>query len=133
MADRCGLCRTGGAVPVFLPGPASSQVGFALGLMRAGWLGAVAAFVGFTLPSAIIMLAVALGAGLAGLTGVIAALKLVAVAGGGASGAGHGAHALPGWAARDDRRGRGAGLRPAGRAMGDGRGNRGGSADRRGA
>lgn len=72
-AELVALCQ-------FLPGPASSQVGFALGLMRAGWLGAVAAFVGFTLPSAIIMLAVALGAGLAGLTGVIAALKLVAVA-----------------------------------------------------
>lgn len=64
----------------FLPGPASSQVGFALGLMRAGWLGALAAFVGFTLPSALIMLAVAMGAGLTGLDGVIAALKLVAVA-----------------------------------------------------
>jgi chromate transporter len=64
----------------FLPGPASSQVGFALGLMRAGWLGALAAFVGFTLPSALIMLALAMGAGLGGLDGVIAALNLVAVA-----------------------------------------------------
>ncbi|NBB98588.1 MAG: chromate efflux transporter [Alphaproteobacteria bacterium] len=72
-AELVALCQ-------FLPGPASSQVGFALGLMRAGWPGALAAFVGFTLPSAVIMLAVALGAGLAGLTGVIAALKLVAVA-----------------------------------------------------
>lgn len=72
-AELVALCQ-------FLPGPASSQVGFALGLMRAGWWGALAAFVGFTLPSALIMLAVALGAGVAGLTGVIAALKLVAVA-----------------------------------------------------
>jgi len=37
----------------FLPGPASSQVGFSLGLMRAGYLGGLAAWVGFTLPSAI--------------------------------------------------------------------------------
>lgn len=44
----------------FLPGPASSQAGFALGLLRAGWAGALAAFVGFTLPSALLMLAAAL-------------------------------------------------------------------------
>lgn len=43
------------AVSQFLPGPASSQVGFSLGLMRAGWLGALAAFIGFTLPSAFLM------------------------------------------------------------------------------
>jgi chromate transporter len=42
-----------------LPGPASSQVGFAIGLMRAGWGGGLAAWVGFTLPSAILMLAFA--------------------------------------------------------------------------
>ncbi|MCC1480832.1 chromate efflux transporter [Roseibaca sp. Y0-43] len=72
-AELVALCQ-------FLPGPASSQVGFALGLMRAGWMGAVAAFLGFTLPSALVMVAVAMGAGLAGLSGVIAALKLVAVA-----------------------------------------------------
>ena len=125
-AELVALCQ-------FLPGPASSQVGFALGLMRAGWLGAVAAFVGFTLPSAIIMLAVALGAGLAGLTGVIAALKLVAVAVVAQAVLGMARTLCPDGPARDDRRGRGAGLRPAGRAMGDGRGNRGGSADRRGA
>jgi chromate transporter len=40
----------------FLPGPASSQLGFAIGLLRAGWPGAIAAFVGFTLPSALLML-----------------------------------------------------------------------------
>ena len=43
----------------FLPGPASSQLGFAIGLLRAGWPGAIAAFVGFTLPSALLMLAFA--------------------------------------------------------------------------
>ena len=43
-----GLCQ-------FLPGPASSQVGMALGLMRGGLAGALAAFVGFTAPSAILM------------------------------------------------------------------------------
>jgi chromate transporter len=43
-----GLCQ-------FLPGPASSQTGFCIGLMRAGWLGGLAAWLGFTLPSAIVM------------------------------------------------------------------------------
>lgn len=43
----------------FLPGPASSQLGFALGLLRAGWLGAIAAFVAFTLPSALLLVAFA--------------------------------------------------------------------------
>lgn len=43
------------AISQFLPGPASSQVGFALGLLRAGAPGALAAFVGFTLPSALLM------------------------------------------------------------------------------
>ena len=45
-ADLVGLCQ-------FLPGPASSQVGFSIGLMRAGYLGGLAAWAGFTLPSAI--------------------------------------------------------------------------------
>jgi chromate transporter len=44
------------AICQFLPGPASSQLGFSLGLLRAGWLGAVAAFVGFTLPSALALM-----------------------------------------------------------------------------
>lgn len=44
------------AICQFLPGPASSQVGFALGLLRAGWLGAVTAFIAFTLPSAILLM-----------------------------------------------------------------------------
>lgn len=43
----------------FLPGPASSQLGFAIGLQRAGWRGALAAFAGFTLPSAVLMFAFA--------------------------------------------------------------------------
>ena len=43
-----------------LPGPTSSQVGFLIGLHRAGWMGALAAWVGFTLPSAILMYAFAL-------------------------------------------------------------------------
>lgn len=75
-ADLVALCQ-------FLPGPASSQVGFALGLMRAGWLGALAAFTAFTLPSALILLVFAMTAaqitGPIG-TGIIEGLKIVAVA-----------------------------------------------------
>lgn len=44
------------AICQFLPGPASSQLGFSLGSLRAGGLGALAAFVAFTLPSALLML-----------------------------------------------------------------------------
>src|ERR1700741_3954724 len=47
------------ALGQFLPGPASSQVGMALGLMRAGIPGAFAAFLGFTAPSAALMMAFA--------------------------------------------------------------------------
>lgn len=50
------------ALAQFLPGPASSQVGFGVGLLRAGGWGAIAAFVGFTLPSAVLMVAFAYGA-----------------------------------------------------------------------
>jgi chromate transporter len=67
----------------FLPGPASSQLGFSLGLLRAGWLGAVAAFVAFTLPSAILLFVfAALIPYLSTTVGqaVIHGLKLVAVA-----------------------------------------------------
>ncbi len=75
--DLVALCQ-------FLPGPASSQVGFALGVLRGGGLaGGLAAWVGFTLPSALLMFAFALGAAsLAGLAaaGVVHGLKLVAVA-----------------------------------------------------
>lgn len=75
-ADLVALCQ-------FLPGPASSQVGFALGLRRAGALGALAAWTAFTLPSALFLLLVAFSAGaLNGPVGlaVIHGLKLVAVA-----------------------------------------------------
>ncbi|WP_116812277.1 chromate efflux transporter [Steroidobacter cummioxidans] len=47
------------ALGQFLPGPASSQVGFSLGLLRAGWLGGLAAFMAFTLPSVLLLLAFA--------------------------------------------------------------------------
>jgi chromate transporter len=45
-----------------LPGPTSSQVGFLIGRYRAGWLGALAAWVGFTLPSGLLMYAFAMAA-----------------------------------------------------------------------
>ncbi len=44
------------AICQFLPGPASSQLGFALGLLRGGWLGALIAFLAFTLPSAVLLM-----------------------------------------------------------------------------
>src|SRR5262249_56810794 len=47
-ADLVALCQ-------FLPGPASSQVGIAVGLLRGGYAGALAAWIGFTLPSAVAM------------------------------------------------------------------------------
>ncbi len=53
-SDLVALCQ-------FLPGPASSQVGIALGLRRAGWLGALAAWLGFTLPSASALILFAFG------------------------------------------------------------------------
>jgi chromate transporter len=53
--DLVALCQ-------FLPGPASSQVGFSIGLMRAGYLGGLAAWTGFTLPSATALLLFAYGA-----------------------------------------------------------------------
>lgn len=52
-ADLVALCQ-------FLPGPASSQVGLAVGLARGGWRGAVAAWVGFTMPSALLLIGFAL-------------------------------------------------------------------------
>lgn len=75
--DLVSLCQ-------FIPGPASSQVGFSLGVLRGnGLAGGFAAWLGFTMPSAIILFAFALGA--AAFTGPLAAgflhgLKLVAVA-----------------------------------------------------
>jgi chromate transporter len=75
-ADLVALCQ-------FLPGPASSQVGFSIGLMRGGYLGGVAAWTAFTLPSAILLILFAYGAnalqGPIG-TGLLHGLKLVAVA-----------------------------------------------------
>jgi len=74
--DLVALCQ-------FLPGPASSQVGFSIGLMHAGYWGALAAWIGFTLPSAVALVIFAYGVGaLTGLavTGLLHGLKLVAVA-----------------------------------------------------
>ncbi|TDX24760.1 chromate transporter [Modicisalibacter xianhensis] len=75
-ADLVALCQ-------FLPGPASSQVGFALGLMRGGPYGAAAAWTAFTLPSAIVLVLFAYSAavmeGPIG-SGIIHGLKIVAVA-----------------------------------------------------
>jgi chromate transporter len=75
-ADLVALCQ-------FLPGPASSQVGFALGLLRAGPLGGLAAWSAFTLPSAILLLLFAHG--MPAITGrfddgLLHGLKVVAVA-----------------------------------------------------
>ena len=76
-AELVGLCQ-------FLPGPASSQTGFALGLIRGGYLGGLAAWAGFTLPSALLLVLFAYGApGLSGSAagaGLLHGLKLVAVA-----------------------------------------------------
>lgn len=75
-SDLVALCQ-------LLPGPASSQVGMALGLRRAGWPGLLAAWAGFTLPSAVLMVLFALGvAGYEGIveSGWLHGLKIVAVA-----------------------------------------------------
>ena len=75
-SDLVGMCQ-------FLPGPASSQVGFSIGLLKAGWCGGIAAWLGFTLPSVLLMLVFAAAApdlgGRAG-DGALHGLKLVAVA-----------------------------------------------------
>lgn len=75
-ADLVALCQ-------FLPGPASSQVGMAIGLYRGGYAGAFAAWVGFTLPSAVLLILFALGVTrydtLAGAE-MLHGLKVVAVA-----------------------------------------------------
>jgi chromate transporter len=74
--DIVALCQ-------FLPGPASSQVGMALGIRRAGLLGALAAWLGFTAPSAIAMTLFAYGVARLGDLGDAAwlhGLKIVAVA-----------------------------------------------------
>ncbi len=75
-ADLVALCQ-------FLPGPASSQVGFALGLMRAGGRGAAAAWTAFTLPSAVVLVLFALGSAVMDgpvSQGIIHGLKVAAVA-----------------------------------------------------
>lgn len=75
-ADLVALCQ-------FLPGPASSQVGMALGMQRAGWLGALAAWTGFTLPSALALIAFAFGIAQfseLATSGAVHGLKVVAVA-----------------------------------------------------
>lgn len=75
-ADTVALCQ-------FLPGPSSSQAGFAIGLDRGGIIGAFLAWIGFTLPSAGLMIAFALGLDYAGdlsKAGWVSGLKLVAVA-----------------------------------------------------
>jgi chromate transporter len=75
-ADLVALCQ-------FLPGPASSQVGLAIGLSRAGYLGAIAAWLGFTMPSAIALVLFAYGVETLGSalgSGWLHGLKVVAVA-----------------------------------------------------
>jgi chromate transporter len=75
-ADLVALCQ-------FLPGPASSQVGIAIGLLRARYAGALAAWIGFTLPSAIAMILFGYGVGALGDTagsGWLHGLKVAAVA-----------------------------------------------------
>jgi len=75
-ADLVALCQ-------FLPGPASSQVGLALGWKRAGWAGALAAWLAFTAPSAILMVAFAYGVRIVGdlsHAGWVQGLKVAAVA-----------------------------------------------------
>jgi chromate transporter len=74
--DLVALCQ-------FLPGPASSQVGMAIGWGRAGFCGALAAWAGFTLPSAIVLVVFALGLSDWGERippGLLHGLKIVAVA-----------------------------------------------------
>jgi chromate transporter len=74
--DLVALCQ-------FLPGPASSQVGMAIGIARAGLPGALAAWLGFTLPSALLLVAFAFGVSAIGASansGWLHGLKIVAVA-----------------------------------------------------
>jgi chromate transporter len=74
-ADLVALCQ-------FLPGPASSQVGIALGMIRAGLPGGLAAWLGFTLPSALLLIAFAYGVQFIGDSNLawLHGLKIVAVA-----------------------------------------------------
>lgn len=75
-ADIVALCQ-------FLPGPASSQVGMAIGLSQAGYKGAFSAWLGFTLPSAIFLIIFALGVAQysdIATSGILHGLKIAAVA-----------------------------------------------------
>ena len=74
-ADLVALCQ-------FLPGPASSQLGIAIGTRRAGLAGGIAAWLGFTLPSAILLIAFALATSATDVAGAgwVHGLKLAAVA-----------------------------------------------------
>ncbi len=75
-AEIVALCQ-------FLPGPASSQVGLTIGLSRGGYLGSLAAWLGFTMPSAILLLFLALGYSNYGDVisfGLLTGLKIVTVA-----------------------------------------------------
>jgi chromate transporter len=75
-ADLVALCQ-------FLPGPASSKVGIAVGLSRAGYVGALAAWIGFTIPSALALVLFGFGVGALGDTlgtGWLHGLKVAAVA-----------------------------------------------------
>ncbi len=72
-ADLVALCQ-------FLPGPASSQTGFAIGLLRGGLAGGLAAWAGFTLPSAVLLVLFAYGAPWIAGDGALHGLRLVAVA-----------------------------------------------------
>jgi hypothetical protein len=90
-ADLVGLCQV-------LPGPASSKVGFSIGLMRAGYGGALAAWAGFTLPSSILLVLFGYGAG--ALKGPVGQTEADGGRDRGPGGLGHGPHALPGSGAR---------------------------------
>lgn len=75
-AELVALCQ-------FIPGPASSQVGFGIGLQRAGLAGAIAAWMGFTLPSALLMLLLGVtlvNLDLSAYQGLLQGLKITAVA-----------------------------------------------------
>lgn len=76
-ASLVALCQV-------LPGPASSQTGFGIGLLRAGWRGGLAAWAGFTLPSAALMFALAMSAAALNASpagaGLLHGLQLAAIA-----------------------------------------------------
>ncbi|HVZ42348.1 MAG TPA: chromate efflux transporter [Ramlibacter sp.] len=75
-SDLVGLCQ-------FLPGPTSSQVGMAIGMLRAGWRGTLGAWLGFTMPSALLMIAFGYGMtrfGALAQSAAVHGLKVVAVA-----------------------------------------------------